>query len=247
MKNLFQKNETFRASLSASAPVFFGYMGIGIPFGLMIANAGYPVWLAPVMSVSMYAGAGQYTAISLFAIGENLASIALAELLVNIRHLFYGLSLIKKLASLPFFKKTYIIFALTDETYSLLTSVDVPKNKNINETNFYFFIAILNHSYWILGGIIGAVAGSVLPFSFEGVDFALTALFIVLLIEQIKKTREIFPPLAGFVGGALALILMKLHFIQNSNMLLVSLILTFVFLLFSKNENAKNSNGENDE
>lgn len=245
MKIRFLKNETFRAALSASAPVFFGYLGIGIPFGLMIVNAGYPVWLAPVMSVSMYAGAGQYTAITLFASGENLASIALAEFLVNIRHLFYGLSLIKKFEPIPIAKKTYIIFALTDETYSLLTSIDIPKN--ISENNFYFFLALLNHLYWIFGGVLGAVAGSLLPFSFEGIDFALTSLFIVLLIEQIKQTREIFSPLAGFLGGAISFLLMKLQCIKNRNMLLVALVFTFAFLLFSKNENAKNSNGENDE
>jgi 4-azaleucine resistance transporter AzlC len=186
-----------------TVPVFFGYIAIGIPFGLMIINAGYPFWLAPLMSVVMYAGAGQYMAIGLFAAGASLPAIAVAMLLLNIRHIVYGLSLIGP------FKHTgkwlpYLIFALTDETYAIQTSYSPPPG--ISAGAFYGIIALLDHLYWISGTMIGALAGTLLSFSFEGVDFALTALFAVLLIEQIKKTRQLLPVITGVAVTALAVL-----------------------------------------
>ena len=147
-------------------PVFFGYIAIGIPFGLMLVKNGYPWWVAPIMSLTMYAGAGQYVAIGLFASGASFGSIAIAELLLNIRHIVYGLSLIEK------FKKTgkwkpYLIFALTDETYALMTSTPLPENANPGR--FYGTIAVLDQYYWILGSLIGAIAGYLIPFDFKGV------------------------------------------------------------------------------
>lgn len=177
--------QRWREAVKMTSPVFFGYIAIGIPFGLMCVKAGYPIWLAPFMSVVMYAGAGQYVAMGLFAQGASLTSVAITELLVNSRHIVYGLSLIDR------FKKAgswrpYLIFALTDETYSLLTSCrDRDCMRGEKRGEFCGAVALLDHLYWILGGIIGAAAGMLIPFSLEGVDFALTALFAVLLIEQV--------------------------------------------------------------
>ena len=115
----------FFKSLRLTLPVFFGYIAIGIPFGLMITQAGYPWYLAPIMSIIMYAGAGQYAAVGLFASGASLPAIALTTLAVNIRHIVYGLSLSEKFAGTGTYKP-YLIFALTDETYALLTSAALP-------------------------------------------------------------------------------------------------------------------------
>ncbi|AEE16043.1 AzlC family ABC transporter permease [Treponema brennaborense] len=184
-------------------PVLFGYLAIGIPFGLMLVNAGYPWWLAPVMSVLMYAGAGQYMAVGLFASGASLSVIAIAMLFLNIRHIVYGLSLITPFKDTGKWKP-YLIFALTDETYALMTGCSVPKGAEPGP--FYGFIALLDHSYWILGSCIGALAGTLIPFSFEGVDFALTALFAVLLIDQLRKTRDVVPPLVGAAATVFAIL-----------------------------------------
>lgn len=177
----------WREAVRMTSPVFFGYIAIGIPFGLMCVKAGYPVWMSPVMSIIMYAGAGQYVAMGLFASGASMASVAITQLLVNCRHIVYGLSLIDRFKSAGR-RRLYMIFALTDETYSLLTSCrDRDQMRGEKPGEFCCAVALLDHIYWILGGVIGAVAGTVIPFSLEGVDFALTALFAVLLIEQIKK------------------------------------------------------------
>lgn len=202
-------------AFKVTIPVLFGYLAIGIPFGLMLVSAGYPWWLAPIMSVLMYAGAGQYMAVSLFAAGASLSVTALTMLLLNIRHIVYGLSLITPFKATGRWKP-YLIFALTDETYALMTSCPLPKG--VPAGSFYGAIALLDHLYWIAGSLIGAVAGTLIPFSFAGVDFALTALFAVLLIDQVKKSRDLVPPLIGF-----AVTLAAVFLIPSDYVLLASL------------------------
>lgn len=204
--NKFCLIQAFRVTI----PVLFGYLAIGIPFGLMLVNAGYPWWLAPVMSVLMYAGAGQYMAVSLFAAGANLSVTAITMLLLNIRHIVYGLSLITPFKNTGRWKP-YLIFALTDETYALMTSCPLPKG--VDSPSFYGAIALLDHLYWIIGSLIGALAGTLIPFSFEGVDFALTALFAVLLTDQVKKSKDWIPPLIGISVTILAIILVPSDYV----------------------------------
>jgi len=214
-------NKTFSKALKVSLPVFFGYIAIGIAFGLMLVEKGYPWWLSPVMSVFIFAGAGQYVAVGLFAAGTPLSMIIFAELLVNIRHIVYGLSLISKFQNIGKWKY-YIIFGLTDETYSLLTTTEVPEGSKPGP--FYFYIAALDQSYWILGSIIGAVAGALIPFDFTGVDFALTALFVVLLIDQIEKTKDLLPPVVGSIVTIIAIVLWRCGvFADANNILLIAL------------------------
>lgn len=230
-------------AFKVTIPVLFGYLSIGIPFGLMLVNAGYPWWLAPLMSITMYAGAGQYMAVGLFSAGTPLTAILVTMLMVNIRHIVYGLSLIE-----PFKKvgkwKPYLIFALTDETYALLTGTAVPKG--LNPGKFYGAIAIFDHLYWIIGSIIGAIAGSLIKFNFDGIDFALTALFIVLLIEQLKKTKNPLPPIIGGICSVIAFFIFG-----PDNILIASLAIGIAFLMIlqkplQKVSNSKNSKGEND-
>lgn len=216
---------TVARAFKITIPVLFGYLAIGIPFGLMLVSAGYPWWLAPVMSVIMYAGAGQYMAVALFSAGASYSVIAVTMLLLNIRHIVYGLSLIT-----PFKEtgkwKPYLIFALTDETYALMTGCSVPRG--VSAGTFYGTIALLNHSYWITGSIIGAVAGSLIPFSLDGVDFALTALFAVLLIDQVQKSKDIVPPLIGVVTAAVAMLLVPSQYILITALAAGTTILTLV-------------------
>ncbi|MBQ9630548.1 MAG: AzlC family ABC transporter permease [Treponema sp.] len=233
----------FLQAFKISLPVFFGYIAIGIPFGLMLVNAGYPAWLAPIMSVLMFAGAGQYVAVGLFAAGVPLGAIVITELFVNIRHIVYGLSLITKFKNVGKWKP-YLIFALTDETYSLLVNCTVPEN--CKPGNFYGTIALLDHLYWILGGIIGAIAGSLLPFPLEGVDFALTALFIVLLIEQLEKSRDIVPPIIGAFVTMFAIILSRFNFLSETNILLVAISVSIIFLVGIRRQRTKETETTNE-
>jgi 4-azaleucine resistance transporter AzlC len=171
-----------------------GYLAIGCAFGFLIADAGYPWWLALIMSVIMYAGAGQYIAVGLFAAGASLWEAALVQFVVNARHIAYGLSMMNQFSSAgPF--KFYLIFGLTDETFALLASLperrSLPEEESSGErTRLMLLITLLNHSYWVVGSVIGAAAGSLIPFSAGGIGFALTALFIVLMIEQMDRIRK---------------------------------------------------------
>jgi 4-azaleucine resistance transporter AzlC len=194
-------SRTFLRALRYSFPVFLGYMAIGIAFGLLLADAGYPWWLSPVMGLVMYAGAGQYIGVGLFAAGAGLAEAALVQLVVNARHMAYGLSMVKRFNRAgPF--KPYLIFSLTDETFALLSSLEDEDpespdsqrggNAGVQENRglFMFLVSLLDQCYWVFGSIIGAVAGTLIPFNMEGIGFALTALFVVLMIEQIFRARE---------------------------------------------------------
>ncbi len=173
-----------KVALRTTIPVFLGYISCGIAFGLITINAGYPWWLAPATGILIFAGAGQFLAVPLFAAGTPIPVILVTELLLNIRHIVYGLPLINQFKECRRFKP-YLIYALTDETFSLLTTTTVPPD--IPAEDYYFAVSILDQSYWVGGSLIGALVGSMIPFDMTGVDFALTALFAVLSIDQVQK------------------------------------------------------------
>lgn len=217
------RSGAFRAAFPITIPVLFGYLAIGIPFGLMLVKAGYPWWVAPLMSILMYAGAGQYIAIGLFAAGVPVTGMVITILMVNIRHIVYGLSLIEQFRTVGKWK-SYLVFSLTDETYALMTGVKVPDN--VKSGDFYGAIALLDQSYWLAGTMIGALAGRFIPFSFAGIDFALTALFAVLLIDQLKRTKDFVPALIGIACAILALVVFG-----PANMLVAALALSLAILV----------------
>lgn len=173
-----------KVALRTTIPVFLGYISCGIAFGLVTVNAGYPWWLAPALGILMYAGAGQFLAIPLFAAGTPVLAILATELLLNIRHIVYGLPLINQFNGCKR-TKPYLIYALTDETFSLLTTTEVPAG--VKAEDYYFMVSLLDQTYWVGGSLIGGLAGAIIPFDLTGVDFALTALFAVLTIDQIQK------------------------------------------------------------
>lgn len=226
--------------LKITLPVFFGYITLGIAFGLVLTDANYPWWLAPIMSVFMYAGAAQFIAIGMLAAGTPLSAIILTEALVNIRHIVYGLSLITKYKTCGKWKP-YLIFALTDETYSLLTTVDVPEG--VKPSTFYGLVSLMNQCYWITGSIIGALIGHIIPFDLTGVDFALTALFAVLTVEQLLKTKDIVPILIGTVCTLATICLWRFGIIANSsNILLIALCAGIAGILLFKYRRTNNGN-----
>jgi 4-azaleucine resistance transporter AzlC len=227
--NAQNKRGLFTRALTYSFPVLLGYLAIGIAFGLLMTDAGYPWWLSLIMSVVMYAGAGQYIAVGLFAAGAGFLEAALVQLVVNTRHMAYGLTMLKRFnASGPY--KYYLIFALTDETFALLSSLPEGENRE-NQSRFMFLVAFLNHGYWIAGTVAGALLGTFIPFNMAGIDFALTALFVILMIEQILRVKR-SPP---FIIAALAAILGTVFLPPRLSLLSAMVIaLTAVHLLTGK-------------
>ena len=190
MKRAF--STVFLAAFKYSSPVLLGYLSIGMAFGLLLAGGGYPWWLALVMSLVMYAGAGQYMAVGLFAAGASLWEAVVAQLVVNARHMAYGVSMLRRFGHTGILRY-YLIFSLTDETFALLSALPEDDRSAIKEKDrgiFMFLVSALDQCYWVSGSVIGAVAGALLPFNTRGIGFALTALFVVLLIEQILRVRK---------------------------------------------------------
>lgn len=188
---------TVRESLKSSLPVMAGYLVLGAGFGMMMKAAGYGAGWAFAMSLLVYAGSMQYAAVGLLSGGASLVSVALTTLMVNARHLFYGISMLE-----PYRKagaaKPYLIFALTDETYSLVCT----GKRSIREC---LLISLFDQLYWVAGSTAGALLGSVVPFSTEGVDFALTALFLTVFTQQWLDNKRHFPALCGVEVSVLCL------------------------------------------
>lgn len=227
--NRVKQQINFRAivlAFKATTPVLFGYLAIGIAFGLLLKNAGYPWMVALAMSVFIYAGASQYLAVNFFANNANFIEVATITLLVNFRHMLYGLSLFDKF-NITGRLKPYMIFSLTDETYALLTSTKDPSG--VDRAAFYFYITLLNHFYWVAGSLIGAIAGNFVTINTKGLDFSLSALFVVLLLEQFKNYKTRIPFL---IGGCSAVV--AIYMIGKENMLLVSVIASIGILLMLK-------------
>ena len=218
-----QDKDLFMNALKTTIPVSFGYVPLGMAFGLLLSGAGYHWIYAFLMSLFIYAGSAQFLAVALLAAGAGFTDFAVATLLLNLRHSFYGLSMLEKFSDLGKVKP-YLIFALTDETYALLTTTEIPQGGS--KSRFYFYIASLNHLYWIIGSVLGAVIGSVLDLNLEGMSFVLTALFVVLTIEQYFSSNARFPFITAIGAGLISLI-----FFGSEHMLLASIVLGTIILI----------------
>ncbi len=196
--------KTLAAAFPVTVPVLMGYLAIGMAFGLMLQGIGYNAVWAFFMSLTIYAGSGQYLGVSLLAAGAPLGRTAFLIFMVNFRHLVYGLSMIEKFRGMGA-RKFYMIFSLTDETYALLSSARPPEG--VEEHDFYFAVAMLNHSYWVLGSVAGALLGAALGFDTTGVDFAMTALFLVIAVGQWRAAGSHLPALLGAAATLISLLI----------------------------------------
>lgn len=200
-----KKNNEVAFAFVQTVPVMLGYLCLGIAFGLMLQNAGYHFLWAFLCSLSIYAGSMQFVLVTLLTGGVSLIYAAVMTFFINGRQIFYGLSLIDKFKSMGKFYP-YMIFSLTDETYSLLCSVKVPEH--LNEKKAFFLMSLFDHMYWITGSVIGAVAGQLINFDTTGVDFSMTALFIVIVLNQWKESKSHVSAVTGFVVGIFFLVLL---------------------------------------
>lgn len=193
--------EAFKASL----PVMAGYIVLGIGFGILLHKQGYGVGWAFAMSLLIYAGSMQYLCVELIASGASLVTFGISTLLVNARHLFYGISMIEKYRNTGK-KKPYLIFALTDETYSLVCN-DVPGDTPEEKTDFRFFVSLFDQCWWVTGSVLGSILGYFLnSVNTDGMDFVLTALFLVIVTDQWLKTKNHISAIIGFVTSILCLL-----------------------------------------
>lgn len=215
-------SKLLKTAVVKTLPVMAGYLVLGAGFGILLKVNGYGVLWALAMSVFIYAGSMQYVGISLISGGASLISTALTTLMVNARHLFYGISMIGKYKGAGV-KKLYLMLALTDETYSLVCTEDCPKREEAH--NYYFLISLCNHIYWIVGSVLGSLVGSLITFNTAGIDFAMTALFVTVFVEQWMSTKEHRPALIG-AGASVACLLI----FGKDNFLIPAMVTITLFL-----------------
>lgn len=238
---ILEKKNTYKAAYKAAfphtLPVMTGYLFIGIAFGVMFADKGYNFVWAGIMSLLVYAGSGQYLAVNFFEPSVSLLQVMFLTFMVNVRHIFYGLSLLDKF-KVSGKKKPYMIFSLTDETYSLYFLTKTPEN--VDEGKFLFAIATLDQSYWVIGSIIGAVVGTIIPFNSTGIDFAMTALFIVIFVEQWLQKKNRFPAIVGVVSSVVSLLVFGKDSFILPTMIVVMIVLLANHRIEQKKEDATN-------
>ncbi|MBE28517.1 branched-chain amino acid transporter AzlC [bacterium] len=220
-----------RSALKISLPIMFGFVPLGIAFGLLFQELGYPWFFATLMGIIVYAGAAQFMAIGFLSVGLGVLEIAISTFFLNSRHMFYGLAFLESFGNWNL-RKFYLIFGMTDETYALLTTIKVPENY-IKE-RFYLFITLFAQLYWVLGCTIGAISADILTFNTDGMEFAATALFVVLLIEQWIIVRKIQPFILGFISSIIALIFFVNH------MLLIAIIISIASIVILRIIKIKN-------
>lgn len=199
----FVVKKDIKKAIRDTVPVLSGYIVLGMGFGILMQTKGYGIWWTLAMSVFVYAGSMQYLAVDLLTGGASLISAAITTLMVNARHLFYGISMVDRYKGAGK-KKPYLIFALTDETYSLVCSGNEDKSDE-ERHRYYFLVSVFDQIYWVCGSVIGSLLGQVIPFSTEGIDFALTALFVTVFVEQWKSTKDHIPAIVGVVASVLSL------------------------------------------
>lgn len=192
-----------------SVPILLGYIFLGFAFGLVLQKSGFsPIW-AFLISTFVYAGSMQFALVGILTGGLSYITTAIMTLLINSRHAFYGITFIQRFKEL---KKAgpYMVFSLTDETFSLLCSMARPADFTDKEWDrATFFVALFDQCYWVAGSVLGAFMGKLITFDSTGIDFAMTALFVVICVEQWKSARTHIPALAGFTCGILFLVMIR--------------------------------------
>lgn len=194
--------KALRAAFPHTVPVMVGYLFLGVAFGVLLQAKGFGFQWAVLMSAVIYAGSMQFVAINFLVPGVNLLQVAFMTLMVNARHVFYGVSMLEPFRNMGK-RKPYMIFSLSDETFSLLCSAKAPEG--VDRRWFLFFIALLDQLYWIIGSALGGLAGALLQFDTTGIDFAMTALFTVILVDQWRGTKRHAPAVVGLAASALCL------------------------------------------
>lgn len=189
-----EKGKALKAAFPRTIPVMTGYIFLGMAFGILLHAKGWGVGWALLMSLFIYAGSMQYVATSLLASAFNPIAAFIMTLMVNARHLFYGLSMLDNFKGTGKLK-TYLIFGLTDETFSVLCAAEPPGN--VSRPWYMFWITFLDQLYWVVGSVVGSLLGSVVSFNTKGLDFVLTALFVVIFVGQWKETDNHIPAMIG--------------------------------------------------
>lgn len=229
--------KAFRAAFPLTLPVLAGYLVLGIGFGVLLQRAGFGIGWALLMSFTIYSGSMQYVGVSVLSGGVSLLNAAVITVTVNARYLFYGLSMLERFRGLGW-KKLPLIFGLTDETYSIICTTPVPIG--MNRGVFYLALSMLNQSYWIMGSCIGSLIGSAFAFDSAGMEFSMTALFVVLFVEQWLTDKD--SRILAVIGVGLSFLCLVI--LGADRFIVPSMILIVVVLAFLRKPLQKKEAGQ---
>ena len=215
--------KAFRAAAPQTLPVFAGYLVLGLGYGIYVQSLGLPVWLPPLMGTVVYGGSLEFVLASLLLGSFAPVSAFLMALMIQARHLFYGLTMLQRYRGYGL-RSAYMIFAMSDETFSITCSAEPPEG--VDKGWFMFFITLLDQIYWVASAAMGAALGSVLPFSTEGVDFVMTAMFVVIFLNQWEKEKQ---HASAIIGIAAPLVCLRI--LGSGSFLIPSMVCILVALL----------------
>ena len=212
----------FKKAFPYTIPVIIGYIFLGVTYGIMVSQNGFNPFLAPLMSLTIYAGSMQFVILPLLKTDISIIAIIILTLSVNIRMMFYGVSLINEFKNSR--SKILFILTLSDETFALDTSIKAPDD--VKKSDFFLAIGLINYLVWALASFMGALLGNLITFNTMGMDFVLTALFLVLLVEQYRATKNHKPLAIGLSLSILALLIFN-----PNNFMIPALLLIVLSLL----------------
>ena len=198
------KRKALRAAFPHTLPVLTGYLVLGMSYGVLITSKGFPFWMPILTSLTIFAGSMEFVLVNLLLSGFDLLQAFLMTLMINARHLFYGISMLDQYKNIGM-KKFSLIYGLTDETFSIVCGMEPPAG--VDRSLFALFVTLLDHSYWVLGCTLGGIFGSMLSFDTRGLEFVMTAMFAVIFLENWQKEKNHLPALLGLVLPILCLLL----------------------------------------
>lgn len=214
-----------RAALPHTIPILSGYIVLGTAYGILMHSQGISLFWTTFSSIFIYAGSMQFVTVALLAAGFDLIGAFMMTLMVNARHLFYGISFLQKYSGMGKIKP-YLILSLTDETFSVLCSAEPPSD--VPKKWFYFYISLLNQIYWISGSVIGGILGGLIRFETRGLEFVLTALFVVIFISQWKSAKNHIPAIIGVLSTVVCRLIFGADDFIIPSMLLILLSVTLI-------------------
>lgn len=219
------KRKAFLAALPHTIPIFLGFWFLGLVYGIYMNASGFPLIYPFLMSLFIFAGSLEFLAIKMLLSPFAPVETLILTLLVQARHLFYGLSMLDKYKDVGL-KKLYLIFGMCDETFAINYTAKI--SNDVDKGWFMFFVTLLNHFYWVLGAVLGSVLGSHITFSTKGIEFAITAMFVVIFIEQWQKETTYYTGVIGLVASLACLILFGKGSFMLPTMILILILLTLL-------------------
>ena len=198
------KKKAFRAALPYSLPICIGFLFIAMSYGFLMRSRSFSVFYPMAMSAFIFAGSMEFVAVELLLSAYAPLHAFLLTLMVNARHLFYGISMLDKFRGMGW-KKFFLIYGMCDETFSINYSAEIPEN--VDRGWFMFFVTVLNYSHWVTGATFGGLFGSLIHFNTQGLDFAMTAMFVVIFMEQWMKDKKHTSQFVGLGASVLCLVI----------------------------------------